>query len=145
MHITTRDAVQEYMVRELQAVAASCPGWTVQTPADSSKDALSFKFELEGHALTFWYTIEARLRDQEFLIWFGNYRLGDPRLCWIMRPAVHIGFADISKGPTGPSNVSLGSFLNVSLGDVLRDMILSLENPGGLEELRFQPNTFSMT
>jgi hypothetical protein len=137
MHITTRAAVQKYMAHELQAVAASCPGWTVKTPADSSEDALSFDIELQGYGMTFWYTIEARLRDQEFLIWFGNYHVGDPQLCWIMRPAVHVGFADISKGPT--------ALWRYSLGDVLRDMILSLENPGGLEELRFQPNTFSMT
>ena len=137
MHITTRGAVQDYMARELQAVAASCPGWTVKTPADSSKDALSFDIELQGYGMSFWYTIEARLRDQEFLIWFGNYWVGDPQLSWIMRPAVHVGFADITKEPTG--------LWKYSLGDVLRNMILSLENPGGLEELRFQPNTFSMT
>jgi hypothetical protein len=125
------------MARELEAVAASCPGWTVKNTTDTSNDSLFLKLELEGQALTFWYTIEARLRDQEFLIWFGNYQVGISQVHWIMRPAVHVGFADISKGPT--------ALWRFSLGDVLRDMILSLENPGGLEELRFQPNTFSMT
>lgn len=137
MHITTRGAVEEYMARELQAVAASCPGWTVKNTTDSSNDSLFLNVELEGHALTFWYTIEARLRDQEFLIWFGNYQVGIAQVHWIMRPAVHVGFADVVE-----NHRRIASF---SLRDVLREMILSLENPGGLETLHFQPNTFSMT
>lgn len=137
MRLNTVAEIRAYVTRELHQVAESCPSWGVDGPTGSSDEKLSWKLQFKGGSLSLWYNIEVRLDNQEFLIWFGNYQVGIEQIHWIMRPAVHVAFADLGQ--------SLIPVTNYSLGDILRAMIRSLENPGGLEDLRFQPNTFSFT
>jgi hypothetical protein len=84
-----------------------------------------------------WYTLEARMGQREFLIWFGNHQMGAEGIHWIMRPAVHIAFDDLS-----PRGDSVG--IHYSLSDVLAWMFGSLDARPGLA-FRFAMNTFSLT
>lgn len=81
--------------------------------------------------------VEGDLGRGEVVIWFGNHQVGVPGLHWVMRPAVHVAFADLHprEDPVG---------LRFSLRDVLGCMIRSLSLPGS-PMTRFEPNSFSLT
>jgi hypothetical protein len=85
---------------------------------------------------TGWYTLEARLAEEKFLVWFGNHQVGAEGIHWIMRPAVHIAFDDL-----WPRSDLVA--IHSSLSDVLVWMFRSMDQPGFA--LRFETNTFSLT
>ena len=69
------------------------------------------------------YTIEARLGEREFLIWYGNITRGVWAKHFAMRQAVHLAFETVQRDPHGtepsPYNdaASLGAVLELMLSD----------------------------
>jgi len=126
-----------YVTRELDRLVRSHSGWHSGRAVDVDDPELSWKVGFD-HVAPYWYLVEARLMEQEFLIWFGCYQVGLQGLHWLMRPAVHVAFDQLTPSKDG----ILDGF---SLTDVLGAMVDSVDDPTRLGDIRFQPNTFSMT
>lgn len=137
MELRTPEECITYVARELDRLVKSHAGWHAGRSVVMDDPPLSWKVGLD-RAIPYWYLLEARLNEQEFLIWFGCYEVGAPWLHWLMRPAVHVAFDQLmpSKDPL------LNRF---TLKDVLSAMITSVDDPTRLTEVPFPPNTFSDT
>ncbi len=133
MVIATADECRSFVEAQLERIAQSHPGWHSSRSTEVGAPPLSWTL---GNG-TGWYLLEARLTDREFLIWFGNHQVGAGGLHWIVRPAVHLAFADLE-----PRNDPIG--LHYTLSDVLEYMIQTLSAPNVLVS-RFEVNTFSLT
>ena len=142
MQFETREECRAYVEAELDRVVRSRPPWQA-TPSPQSPvrsvDALFWKITPapEKRWPASWYELEARLDAAEFLLWFGNHQVGAGQLCWIVHPAIHVAFKDL-----WPRSDILA--IRYSLGDVLEEVIRSLESPHQYI-MRFDMNTFSMT
>ena len=73
------------------------------------------------------YTIEARLGEREFLIWYGNITRGMWAKHFAMRQAVHLAFDTVQRDPHGaePSPYTDAA----SLGAVLELMLNATQPP----------------
>ena len=142
MHFETAEECRAYVEAELDRVVRSRPPWQA-TPRPRSKDG-------PADALCWiitptpgerwpasWYELEARFGAAEFLLWFGNHQVGIEQLSWIVHPAIHVAFKDLE-----PQSDRLA--IRFSLGDVLEEVIRSLDSPRQYL-MRFEMNTFSLT
>ena len=144
MHFKTREECRKYVEAELDRVVRSRPGWKAVQHAltpDDMPDALSWRVAPASSSAQAWqdsfYTLEARMTTEEFLLWFGNHAVGVENLHWIVRPAVHVAFKDL-----WPRDDVLG--IRFSLGDVLAEIISSLDMPSHFA-MRFPLNFMSAT
>jgi hypothetical protein len=144
MHYETPEECRRYVEAELDRVVRSRPDWMAvpnpQMPGDMH-EGLSWNLAPASTSHPSWqasfYTLEARMRTEEFLLWFGNHAVGAENLHWIIRPAVHVAFNDL-----WPRNDVLG--IRFSLGDVLEVIIGSLDMPSQFL-MRFPLNFLSAT
>jgi hypothetical protein len=135
MQLDTPEACRAYVEVQLQQLTRSHVGWHSGRSTAVPERPLTWTVGRgvgEG-----WYTLEARLADREFLIWFGTHRVGAEGLHWIMRPAVHVAFADLS--PRGDPIA-----IHFSLCDVIAYMISTLSLPQRVVA-GFSLNSFSNT
>lgn len=142
MQLGSTAECRAYVEAELDRVVRSRPGWraapaTVAEYPETATDPPALVWMIRPPEAELWYTLQADLGGCEFLIWFGNHRVGLQGLHWIMRPAVHVSFRDL-----WPREDPLR--WRWRLGDVLTEMIESLSEPQGFAT-RFDLNTFSAT
>ncbi len=135
MVIKTDKDCRAYVEAELDHLVRSRAGWHAGRSVWVQAPPLSWTLGRDvGEG---WYTLEARVDDGEFLIWFGNHQVGAEGLHWIVRPAVHVAFADL-----WPRSDPLA--IRYTLSDVLDYMIASLDAPRPFVS-RFELNTESLT
>ena len=139
MRLTTESDARRYVEGELDRVARATPGWCAynletESLPETSGALPQLTWRIEKTNEVSWFTLEARLKGQEFLIWFGNHQVGAHGLHWMMRPAVHLSFEDLK-----PRDDLVA--LRFTLGDVLAAMIRSSESP----RPTFPTNSFSNT
>jgi hypothetical protein len=143
MHFETTEACRTYVEGELDRAVRSRPGWqAVQTTdsPDALPDSLSWTImptTNRGVWPESWYTLEARFTTKEFVLWFGNHQVGVGGLHWILHPAVHVAFKDVS-----PRSDSVN--IQFRLADFLEEVLRSLEMPRQMA-MRFEMNTLSPT
>jgi len=134
----TAEECRAYVDAELDHLVQSRPGWHARRCLDVPVRPLSWSLSHdEKDRYDSSYTLEACMDHAEFLIWFGNHQVGAEGLHWIMRPAVHVAFEDLT-----PRSDKVG--LRYTLTDVLNFMIDSRRAPTHAM-LRFDMNTFSIT
>jgi hypothetical protein len=140
--LKTETECRRYVEGELDRAVRSIPGWRAPytgggfSPEPESAPPL-FTWKIHKTDEDSWYTLQARLDTQEFVIWFGNHQAGSISLYWIVRPAVHVSFKDV-----WPREDPLP--LRYCLGDVLAMMIRSIEGPRRFG-FCFPMNSFSIT
>lgn len=139
VRLATEAQCREYVEAELAHLLRSRPTWHVDRTVNVPLRPLTWNVGCDEEALRgSWYTLEANMAGAEFLVWFGNHQASAESIFWIMRPAVHIAFQDLT--PQGDRAADL----NVRLSEVLALMIRSLGRPvPGL--MRYEPNTYSPT
>ena len=138
MRLETPEECRTYAEAEFERLVESRPGWHVNRSVFPPAHQLSWDLSRDqGEQSDGGYTIEGKMHDGEFLIWFGNHQVGAGGLNWIMRPAVHVAFEDL-----WPRSDVLG--IRYSLCDVLDLMIQSLSTATPAM-LRFDVNTASLT
>ena len=140
MQLETVEQCRAYVEAELREFARSNPGWHAARASDNPE---RLRWHVDRELGDGWYTLEGRMDQHEFLIWFGNYQEDlevEDAIGPIMRPAVHVAFEDLwvpssrerflasineSRARDGLPPVThecLEGFGEPSLGDVLNRM-----------------------
>ncbi len=102
MLFKTAEECRAYVDAELDHLVQSRPGWHARRCLDVPVRPLSWSLSHdEKDRYDSSYTLEACMDHAEFLIWFGNYQVGAEGLHWIMRPAVHVAFEDLTPRRQG--------------------------------------------
>jgi len=138
MRVRTEEQIRAYVERQLDELIRARPDWhsfvSTEVPGTPLVWQVSRRWNQGPRS---WYTVQADLAREEILIWYGNHQVGAPgTIYWIMRPAVHVAFADLQ-----PRDDPLG--LPYGLKDILDFMISSLDLPG--VAMKFQENAESLT
>ena len=141
MNLSSESTCRAYVETQLAQLARKRPAWnaasapTWHDPAFRTRpDRIAWNVTPSDRNGS--YTLEARLDDGEFVVWFGNHQVGAEGLHWIMRPAVHVAFTDLA-----PRNDPVN--LPYTLCDVLDQMISTVDRP--ISGPRFELNDFSLT
>ncbi len=98
--LDSAEAVRDYVVAQLDLIRTRHAELQV-TLRDEAGDSflgvkgITWRIERPKQTWATFYTIEARLEDSEFVIWFGYNSSGAWATRHIMRPAIHLRFEDL--------------------------------------------------
>ena len=141
MNLDSEVSCRAYVEDQLTQLGRMHPDWRASESPDWHETsrphpAGRLAWSITRARMKGWYTLEGRLDQGEFVVWFGNHRVGVGGVHWIMRPAVHVAFTDVM-----PRSDPVA--LPYTLCDVLDQMMATVD--GACLAPRFELNDFSIT